>query len=692
MPKLTIDGMDVTVEPGTSLLQAAEQLGIEVPRFCYHDRLSVPANCRMCLVEVEGAPKLAASCAMPCGDDMKIHTKSEKVKRARQGVMEFLLINHPLDCPICDQGGECDLQDQSMAYGFDRSRFEDEKRAVKDKELGPLVKTVMTRCIHCTRCVRLGEEVAGTTEMGVLNRGEHLEIGTYVEQMMTSELSGNLVDVCPVGALTSKPYAFTARPWELTKTETIDVTDAVGSNIRVDTRGNEVMRILPRLHEEVNEEWISDKTRHICDGLKTARLDQPYMKNSKGKLKPASWDDVFETISERIKASDGTRIAGIVGDLCDAESMMALKDLLKSVGSPHMECRQDGAKFDPYVSAGYRFNSTIAGVEDADAIVLIGTNPRWEAAMLNARIFKNWRDSKTKIAIIGPRADLNYPYEHLGTGADTLVDLVAGKHSFSETLKTAKKPLIILGNGATIRQDGLAIHKLARQLAEKFGAIQEDWNGFNLLHAAAARMGALEIGFVPNRDNNGYDLDGIIAASKGGKLDLLYLLGADDIPFEKLGAKTFVVYQGHHGDAGAAYADIVLPGAAYTEKNGTYINVEGRVQLARKAAFPPGQAKEDWTILRALSAHMGRPLPYDNLVQLRRRLIQQNDIFEQIDDVVPAPWEKFAKEAGQIQKLPFRLPIANFYQTDPISRASKTMQDCTDVFINKTVEKKKVNG
>lgn len=692
MPKLTIDGMEVTVEPGTSLLQAAEQLGIEIPRFCYHDRLSVPANCRMCLVEVEGAPKLAASCAMPCGDDMKVHTGSEKVKRARQGVMEFMLINHPLDCPICDQGGECDLQDQSVAYGFDRSRFENEKRAVKNKELGPLVKTVMTRCIHCTRCVRFGDEIAGTEEMGVLNRGEHLEIGTYVEQAMTSELSGNMVDVCPVGALTSAPYEFTARPWELSKTETIDVMDAVGSNIRVDTRGNEVMRILPRLHEDVNEEWISDKTRHIGDGLKTSRLDQPYVKNARGKLKPATWDEAFEAIAERMKGVDGKRVAGIVGDLCDAESIMSLRDLLQSIGSPHMECRQEGAKFDPYTSAGYRFNTGIAGVEEADAILLIGTNPRWEAAMLNARIFKNWRDKKTPIGVIGPHIGLNYPYTHIGTGTDTLQDLIKGQHSFADVLKNAKKPMVILGTGATMRNDGLAIHALARQLAETFDMVTDEWNGFNLLHLSASRMAALELGFVPNAENGGLDLDGILEASKKGQLDVLYLLGADEAPLDKLGKDTFVIYQGHHGDRGAAHADVVLPGAAYTEKNGTYVNMEGRVQIARKAAFPPGEAREDWTILRALSAHMGRPLPYDNLAQLRRRLVQRNAMFDQIDVVEPVAWKDFARDAGDVQKLPFRLPIANFYQTNAISRASQTMHECTDAFVNKAAKKKKVNG
>ncbi len=692
MPKLTIDDMEVTVEAGTSLLQAAEQLGIEVPRFCYHDRLSVAGNCRMCLMEVEGAPKLAASCTAPCGEDMKVHTKSEKVKTAQKGVMEMMLINHPLDCPICDQGGECDLQDQSVAYGFDRSRFLDNKRSVKNKDLGPLVKTTMTRCIHCTRCVRFGEEVAGIEELGVLNRGEHLEIGTYVEQMITSELSGNLVDVCPVGALTSKPYAFKARPWELTKTETIDVMDAVGSNIRVDSRGNEVLRVLPRLHEDVNEEWISDKTRHACDGLKMGRLDKPYLKNSKGKLKPVSWNDAFEAISAKIKVTDGSKIAAVVGDLCDCESIMALKDVMHLLGSPHLECRSDGSKFNPYIPSGYNFNTSIAGVEDADLIILIGTNPRLEAAMLNARIYKNWRDNKVKVAVIGSHIDVNYPYVHLGTGSETLQDLIAGKHDFDETLKNAKKPMLILGTGATMRNDGLAVHALACEFAEHYNMIQDDWNGFNLLHMSASRMGALALGFTPKLENGGHDLDGIVKASSKGNLDILYVMGADDLPFDKLGDDTFVIYQGHHGDKGAAHADVVLPSVAYTEKNATYINTEGRVQIARKATFPVGDAKEDWTILRSLSAYLGRPLPYDNLLELRERMVQENDLFNHVDEVIAQPWNKVIASDISVNKVPFKLPMADFYQTNVICRASGTMQECTDAFFSANIKKRRVNG
>ena len=692
MPKLTIDDIEVTVEPGTSLLQAAEQLGIEIPRFCYHDKLSVPANCRMCLVEIEGAPKLAASCAMPCGENMKVKTGSEKVRRARQGMMEFLLINHPLDCPICDQGGECDLQDQAVGYGFDRSRFAEDKRAVKDKELGPVVKTVMTRCIHCTRCVRFGDEIAGTQELGVMNRGEHLEIGTYVEQMMTSELSGNLVDVCPVGALTAKPYAFIARPWELVKTESIDVLDAVGSNIRIDCRGNQIMRVLPRLHEDVNEEWISDKTRHACDGLRVNRLDRPYLRDAKGKLKPASWTDAFEAVAERLKSVDGKKIAAVTGDLCDVESMMALKDLMAGLGSPHLECRQDGAKFDPYTACGYGFNTTIAGAEEADAILLIGTNPRWEAAMLNARIHKNRRAKNTKIGLIGPHVNLNYDYTHLGTGSDALEDVLSGQHSFAEILEKAEKPMLILGMGALRRDDGLAVHAMARAVAEKYGMVREGWNGFNLLQLAAARMGALAIAFVPDQTRGGLDRDGIIAASKKGDIEVLYALGADEFPYDSLGKNTFVIYQGHHGDAGAARADVIFPGAAYTEKHGLYVNLEGRVQTARKAAFPPGEAREDWKILRALSSHMGYPLPYDNPAELRARLIQENETFDHIDQIPHVVWKGFAADAGDVKKLPFRLPMANFYKTCPISRSSVTMQECTDVFIDKTVEKKRANA
>ena len=667
MPKLTIDGMEVTVEPGTSIIQAAEQLGVEIPRFCFHDKLSVPANCRMCLVEVEKSPKPVASCAMPCADDMKVFTNSPLAQKARKGVIEMLLINHPLDCPICDQGGECDLQDQTVAFGFDRTRYREEKRAVKDKDLGPLVKTVMTRCIHCTRCVRFGEEIAGVEEMGVIGRGEHLEIGTYIEQMVTSELSANIIDICPVGALTSKPYAFIARPWELRKTESIDVSDAVGSNIRIDTRGGDVLRVLPRLNEEVNEEWISDKTRFCIDGLKNQRLDKPYVRQG-GKLQPASWPVAFAEIAKRLKGIDGKRIGAIAGDLADCESIVALKDFMRTLGSTNVECRQDGAQFDASEPCGWRFNTTIAGIEKADVILLVGTNPRTEAALINARIRKTWLAKHIKVGVIGPQIDLNYPNKYLGAGPETLEELAKGKGAFADILSKAQNPMLILGPGAVSRDDGMEIHALARKVAEKYNMVKDGWNGFNLLHTQASRVGALELGFT------GGDLDKML------KGDVLYLLGADEIPVNAIGKDTFVIYQGHHGDRSAARADVILPGSAYTEKNATYINNEGRPQRAKQAVFPPGEAREDWKIIRALSEAMGKALPYNDLAEIRARLVEANPVFGAPDQIKPAAWKPFGKD-GACDKSPFALPIANFYMTDAVSRASKVMAECTAAFL-----------
>jgi NADH-quinone oxidoreductase subunit G len=670
--------MEVTVELGTSIIQAAEQLGIEIPRFCYHDKLSVPANCRMCLVELEKSPKPVASCAMPCADDMKVHTNSPMAQKARKGVIEMLLINHPLDCPICDEGGECDLQDQTLAYGFDRSRYREEKRAVKDKELGPLVKTVMTRCIHCTRCVRFGEEIAGVEELGVIGRGEHLEIGTYVEQLVTSELSGNIIDICPVGALTSKPYAFAARPWELRKTQSVDVMDAVGSNIRIDTRGGEVLRVLPRLHEDVNEEWISDKTRFCIDGLKANRLDRPYVRVG-GKLKETSWPAAFRAIGERLNGVSGDRIGAVVGDLADCESIVALKDLMTALGSKNLECRQDGAEYDVSEACGWRFNTTIAGIEKADAILLIGCNPRTEAALVNARIRKTWLAKHIKVGLIGQQIDLNYPYTYLGAGPDTLEDLVAGKGAFAEVLSKAQNPMLILGQGALCRDDGFEIHALARAAAEKFNMIKDGWNGFNLLHSQASRVGALSLGFT------GGALDKML------KGDVLYLLGADEIPVGRIGKDTFVIYQGHHGDRAAARADVILPGSAYTEKNAIYVNNEGRAQAARQAVFPPHEAREDWKIIRALSEALEKPLAYNDLAQVRARLAAVNPLFAKLDTVAPAAWKPFGK-AGKCDTSPFSLPIANFYMTDPVSRASKTMAQCTAAFTPETRAKTGTQG
>ena len=687
MPKLTIDGIQVEVPPNTTILQAAEQVGVEIPRFCYHDRLSIAGNCRMCLVDVEKSPKPVASCAMPVNEGMVVHTKSERANKARGGVMEFLLINHPLDCPICDQGGECDLQDQAMAYGFDRGRFSENKRAVKDKYMGPLVATCMTRCIHCTRCVRFATEVAGVPELGALGRGEDMEITTYLEGALSSELSGNVVDPCPVGALTSKPYAFSTRPWELRKTESIDVMDAVGTNIRVDARGREVMRVLPRINEDVNEEWLADKSRHACDGLAAQRLDRPYARRG-GKLTPVSWEEAFDAIAVRLRGAAGNRIAAIAGDTVDCEAMTALKDLMTALGSSNTDCRQDGAALDPKVRASYLFNSTIAGIEQADALLIVGSDVRRETPVLNARIRKRSQRGGFPVAVIGAATDLTYKTENLGATADVLAKLADGSHPFAQTLKNAKKPMIIVGMAALARADGAAVLAAARQVADSCGLVKDGWNGFNVLHTAAARVGGLDVGFAPGE--GGKDTRAILDAAGRGEIDVVFLLGADEIDAAKLG-RAFVIYQGHHGDRGAHRADVILPGAAYTEKDGTYVNTEGRVQEAYRAVFPPGEAREDWTIVRALSAVLGKTLPYDNLKQLRARMAKANATFGAYDKVAPAEWKSFGV-AGSIAATPFDYPVKNYYMTDPISRASRTMAQCTEEFVLGTKQKTGTHG
>jgi len=688
MPKLTIDGVEIEVPAGITVLQACELAGKEIPRFCYHERLSVAGNCRMCLVEQEKAPKPVASCAMPVAEGMVIRTDTPLVKKARQGVMEFLLINHPLDCPICDQGGECDLQDQAMAYGFGASRYRERKRAVPNKDLGPIVKTEMTRCIHCTRCIRFATEVAGVEVLGATGRGEHMEVGTYVEKTLNTELSGNLVDLCPVGALTSKPYAFIARPWELTKTDSVDVHDAVGANIRIDTRGQEVLRVLPRLNEDINEEWLADKSRYACDGLKRQRLDRPYLRVD-GKLRPVEWRDALAAVAAKLKSTPADRIAAIAGDLCDAESMLALKDLMGAFGSTNLDCRQDGAALDATDRAAYLFNTTIAGIEKADVILLIGSNPRWEAPLINTRIRKRWTQGGLKVAAIGQPVDLTYPVEMLGAGPETLSDLASGKHSFSALLKAAKAPMLILGMGALARADGAAILAQAKHLADTMNVVRPDWNGFNVLHTAAARVAGLELGFVPGA--KGRDVAAILDGAQKGEIDFVYLLGADEIDTNRLG-KAFVVYQGHHGDRGAHRADVILPGAAYTEKDGIYMNMEGRPQLGSRAIFPLGEAREDWAILRALSEQAGRVLPYDNLGQIRQRLFMHHPRFQRIDAVEPAVWVKSTGAASGLGGAPFAAPIQNYYMTDPISRASETMSYCSDAFIPSARGKTGTNG
>ncbi len=702
MAKVIIDGKEIEAEPGLTLLQACEQAGAEIPRFCYHERLSVAGNCRMCLVEWVGAPKPQASCALNVADlrpdrdgsPPKINTKSAYALKARAGVMEFLLINHPLDCPICDQGGECDLQDQAMGYGRDSfNRFHENKRAVEDKYMGPLVKTIMTRCIQCTRCVRFATEVAGVSDMGATGRGEDMEITTYLEKAIESELSGNVIDLCPVGALTSKPYAFTARPWELRKTESIDVMDALGSSIRVDSRGREVMRILPRINEEVNEEWIGDKSRFIWDGLRRQRLDQPYIRKN-GKLLPASWSEAFAAIAAKVSATRPQAMAAIVGDLAAAEEVKALKDLMTALGSPHLDCRQDGAKLQAAPRQSYLFNTTIAGVEAADALLLIGTNPRAEAPVLNARIRKTWINSSLKVANVGEAHDLTYPVEELGFSISVLEDIASGAHPFAKVLKDAARPMLIIGQGALARADGAAILALASKIASSTGMIGPEgtpseggWNGFNVLHSAASRVAALDLGFVPGE--GGRDVEGILEGASKGDIGFVYLLGADEIDMNRLG-KAFVVYQGTHGDAGAHRADVVLPGAAFTEKSGLYANTEGRVQLANRATFPPGDAKEDWAILRALSEVLGKKLPYDDLDRLRAAIIADAPHFATRDQVPvrpgadPAIWQSIGT-AGAVDSLrPLHSIISDYYLTNPVARASETMAECSRLFVGRT--------
>ena len=672
MPKLTVNGIEVEVEDGATILQACEEAGFEIPRFCYHERLSIAGNCRMCLVDMERAPKPVASCAMPAGDGMVIDTQSDRVKKAREGVMEFLLVNHPLDCPICDQGGECDLQDQAMGYGHDSSRYIENKRAVDEKHMGPLIKTVMTRCIHCTRCVRFATEVAGVPELGAIGRGENMEITTYLEKTLASELSANVIDLCPVGALTSRPYAFVARPWELTKVESIDVMDAQGSNIRVDARASQVMRIMPRLNEAVNEEWISDKARYAHDGLRRQRLDTPYVRNKEGRLEKASWDDAFAAIAGQLKKAKAAGTAAIIGDQVDAETIFAMKSLMDKIGSVHMDCRQDGAKLSAKARASYLFNSTIEGCDDADAILIVGSNPRIEAPVMNARIRRNHLLNDVAIAHIGEAADLTYPVSHLGDEIAVLDEIAAGTHPFAKTLAEAKKPMIILGMGALRRADGAAILGRAKQIADDTGMVASDWNGFNVLHVAASRVAGLDLGFVPGK--GGYDVDAMVKHAEAGEIKLLWLLGADEVPTAGLD-KTFVVYQGHHGDKGASVADVILPGAAYTEKDGTYVNFEGRVQRAQRATFAPGDAKDDWAILRAFSAVINKTLPFDSFEALREAMIEAVPHLGDVDGIKPAKWVKFGG-SGKLQSGTVPAALDQFYMTCPISRASETMAEC----------------
>jgi NADH-quinone oxidoreductase subunit G len=669
MPIAKVDGVEVEFEPGMNVLQVCELAGKEIPRFCYHERLSIAGNCRMCLVEVKpGPPKPQASCALPASEGQEIFTDTPMVKKARHGVMEFLLINHPLDCPICDQGGECDLQDQAMGYGRDDSRYADNKRAVEEKHMGPLIKTVMTRCIQCTRCVRFITEVAGVPDIGLTGRGEDVEITTYLDKAVASELSANVIDLCPVGALTSKPYAFNARPWELKKTESVDVMDALGSAIRVDARGPAVMRVLPRTNEAVNEEWISDKTRYAVDGLSRQRLDRPFVREN-GKLKPATWAEAFDVVATKIQATTPDRIGVIAGDLQDAESMKAALDLFGGMGVTSLDCRQDGMVLGDGPRESWLFNSSIQGIENADAILIVGSNPRLEAPVLNARLRRRWMAEALQVGVIGEAADLTYDYDHLGDGPAALASLGRSKAGFAKVLREAKSPAIIIGAGALARADGAAVLAAAAGVAKSFGLT------WNVLHSAASRVGGLDLGFVPGE--GGKTASELV--TKGGA-DVLVLLGADEIDLK--GSDAFVIYVGTHGDAGAHRADVILPGAAYTEKNGLYVNTEGRVQMGFRAVFPKGEAKEDWSILRALSERLGHKLPYDTLDQLRAKLFADYPTFGRIGYVPETPGALDLAglgAKGPVSDEPFRSAVANFYLTNPIARASVTMAECASV-------------
>ncbi len=676
MPKLTIDGKTIEVEDGLTILQACEEADVEIPRFCYHERLSIAGNCRMCLVEMERAPKPIASCAMPATEGMVIKTNTPLVKKAREGVMEFMLINHPLDCPICDQGGECDLQDQSMAFGLDGSRYTESKRAMAEQDFGPLIKTMMTRCISCTRCVRFTTEVAGVHEMGQTGRGEDAEIVSYLGAIIVNEMSGNVIDLCPVGALTSRPYEFNARPWELRKTETIDVMDALGSNIRVDLRGRQIIKKKTINNDDINEEWISDKTRFIWDGLKSRRLDTPYIRKN-GTLSPATWSEAFSAIAEQVKQSDATKMAALIGDLNGAEEIFAFKTLMNNLGVDNIDCRQDRSNIRPEWAgrAGYIFNSTINAIEDADALLIIGSNPRIEATVLNSRIVKATRQTELPIALIGEAIDLPYDYTHIGNGATSLTDLLNNKHSFAKTLKNAKNPMIIVGQGAFVGDDAKAIFETITTLANNIGAISDDWNGLNFLQTAASRVAALDLGCVPKDENINYTT--ILNASKAGALDMLFLLSADEMKLCDLD-NSFVVYIGSHGDVGANSANVILPSAAYTEKFATYVNLEGRAQLGKKATFAPGDAKEDWTILRALSTHLGQELPFDSLEELRQHMYKAAPHFAHIGTISPSDLSGLKGQtiSGDISSTPLSSTIIDYYHSNPIARASSIMDNC----------------
>ena len=670
MIKLVVDNLNVEVPEGSTVLQACEEAGIEIPRFCYHEKLSIAGNCRMCLVELENSPKPIASCAMPASSGMVIKTNSSMVKDARKGVMEFLLINHPLDCPICDQGGECDLQDQAMFFGKGSSRFNDAKRAVSDKNMGPLIKTTMTRCIHCTRCVRFANEVAGVENFGAIGRGENVEITTYLEKAVVSELSGNLVDLCPVGALTSKPYSFLARPWELTKTETIDVMDAVGCNIRVDSRDGKVLRVLPRINEDINEEWISDKSRYAIDGLSKQRLDIPYVK-VKNKLLPSSWNDAFKNIKAKLSNISSNQVAAIIGDQTDTESIFALKKLFEKIDCKKIAINQHNYDFLKGNRSNYIFNSHINGIEKCDSILFVGINPRLNAPIINARIRKNYLNRDIQIASISSeKFDLTYDYNFLGNNIDVLNDIHDQKNEFGKSFNKSNFPMIIIGDEALKDSQSRNIQSICIEILTKANAFRKDWNGFNIMHNSSSIVGSYDL--LNNYSSiSHFEINN---QCKTGEIKFLFLLGVDENLYQDY-KDTFIVYQGHHGDAGAQRANVILPGSAYTEKSASFINLEGRLQTTERAVFPPGDAKEDWAIIRAMSEFLGKKIKYDSLNELRDQM--NKEVFEKIIFREGSFNKKPLK--GKFEKLNSSHLIGsgrNQYMTCPISRSSNTMAEC----------------
>ena len=680
MPKIIIDNKEIEFENGMTVMQACELADTEIPRFCYHDKLSIAGNCRMCLVEMEKSPKPVASCAMPAGDGMVIKTNTDLVKKARKGVMEFLLINHPLDCPICDQGGECDLQDQALHYGFDKSRYEENKRAVQNKHMGPLVSTIMTRCIHCTRCVRFSTEVAGVDDLGLLGRGENAEITTYLEKTIESELSGNVIDLCPVGALTNKPYAFQSRPWELKKTETVDVFDAMGSSIRVDTRGKSVLRVLPRLNDEVNEEWISDKSRFAIDGLSKQRLDKPYIRINEN-LKTTDWNTALKSIINELNKRGMKKSMALSGKFSDIETLYSAKTFLNSIGSNLYDSRFDNAQFVSGNRSSYLFNSTIQEIDNADAILLVGSNPRWEAAVLNARIRKAYINNDCKVSLIGPMVDLTYQYEHLSTDISYLNKILKHDSDFSKVLQNAKKPLIIIGTSAINYEEGEEVLKICSEISNKYNMSNENFNGLNILQQDISRVGALDIGFYNNKFDKNWSNK--IKEQVSKNKPVVFLLGLDDIDFSLL-EDAFVVYIGHHGDSGAQIADLILPSTAFPEKSSTFVNMEGRVIQTTKCFHPIGDAKDEWKIFRSLSNEINKDLKFNNLAELRVEILNNYEIFRELN-IIPNSKIFNLKSSKQIESKNIEFNINNFYMTDSISRASETMAKCTKEILNKVV-------